>query len=89
MKYYLTTTIKKIGSNSLCVYLLASWGLETGMEVNVELRRAEASENDPVFTFISTVRSASTAGGTRLTIPKIFGFNHGEWITFSLEPIEG
>lgn len=88
MKYYLTTTIKKSGESSLCVYILASWDLPVGREANVEIRKADATENDPTFTFIATIRTASTSGGKKLTIPKLFGLNAGEWITISIEMIE-
>lgn len=88
MKYYLTTTIKKCGT-SLCIYILASWDLPVNREANVEIRKANATEGDPTFTFISTIRTANTSGGKKITIPKLFGLNVGEWITVSVEMIEG
>ncbi len=89
MKYHLTTTIKRGGGSSgtLCIYILSSWGLKAGTEVSVELRRADAGDNDPVFTFLSTIRTASTTGSCKLTIPRIFGLDAGEWVTISILPI--
>lgn len=87
MKYYLTTTVKKSGGSSLCVYVLASWDLPVGNEVNVEVRKASATDNDPTFAFISVIRTASTSGGKKLTIPKFFGLNVGDWVTIAIDPI--
>lgn len=88
MKYYLTTTVKKSGGSSLCVYILASWSIPAGNEVSVEIRKASATDNDPTFAFISTIRTASTSGGKKLTIPKFFGLNIGDWVTVAIEPIQ-
>ena len=87
MKYYLTTTLKKSGGGSLCVYLLSSWGFQAGDEINTEIRKAAATDNDPIFTFVATARIASTSGGLKVTVPKVFGMNIGDWVTISLEPI--
>lgn len=87
MKYYLTTTIKKSGGTSLCVYIPAAWGLAVGDELSVEIRKAEATDNDPIFNFIAQIRSASTTGGKKVTVPKLFGIGVGEWITLSLTPL--
>ena len=87
MKFYLTTTLKKTGKTSACIYPPAAWGFVPGDEVSVAVRKAEGTENDPTFTFIATVRVASTAGGTKVTVPKFFGLNHGEWVTVYLEKV--
>ena len=86
MKYYHTTTVKRTGSNSLCFYVPQAWGLEIGTEVNVEIRKADATENDPIFSYVSTIRRASTTA-QKLTIPKFFGLAVGDWVTYDIWPI--
>lgn len=85
MRYSLTSTIKKSGGASLCIYIPASWGLAAGTPVSVDAMRADM-EDGPVFSYISTIRQANSSGGHKLPIPKIFGLNLGNWVTVTITP---
>lgn len=88
MKFYLTTTVKVVGGSSLCVYVPHMWKLDAGDEVNVTVRKAEdEGEHAVVFTYIATIRAANSGNGRKITIPKFFGLNAGDWVTLALEVI--
>lgn len=88
MKYHLTTTIKGVGTTSLCIYIPHMWGLKAGDEVGVTVRRADdEEETSTVFTYIATIRAANSGNGRKVTIPKFFGLNAGDWVTLTLEVI--
>lgn len=82
--YYLTTTVKRAGQ-SQCVYLPSAWGMEPGESVRVTVMR-DPEMHVPNPEYMAVLRCASTAGGLKVTIPRLFCLSFGEWVTLVVTP---
>ena len=86
MKYHLTTTIKKSGPTSMCVYIPRAWDMQAGLDVSVALIKTVDGE-ESTNTFLGSICAANKSGGQKISIPRVFGLAVGDWITIILEPI--
>ena len=84
----MTTTVKKSSGGTLCLYIPVSWEMKVGMEVRIELFRAKDGPTGNPYSFRTQLRIASKYGAQKVTVPKVFHLDAGEWVTYSLLPID-
>ena len=53
----------------------------------MEVFRAREGQTGTPYSFRTQLHVASATGSQKITIPKVFGMEQGEWITFSLMPV--
>ena len=87
--YYDTVCIKGApltnGGEMLQVYINSKWPIKSGSMVWFTIRRADAD----VRSIIRVRRRLIAVGtGRKVTCPKQWGFQNGDWVVISVEPVE-